>query len=1433
MLHPRMDENLTFMLHCDDKQKLKERLVLLQREYNRTVQRLKRAERYDAVRKHVRGKIAEQNLHREEPEPGKLSEHIPGDTKKKGPSSVYQSGPEDQNKSPAVRFSLPHDGFGACDRLSDTPQAGSPTPAHGHGRRPTNRLRSRRSRLRWESRERAADSGVSDTENSEDGRDPNGNREWQRDSSLTFCPSIGTGLSEAVSRPAVDHSGEAGPHSPALGGTGTEMGFTQEKLPENVPTPTHRQENGSNSKVACDSLVHVMSEALLPDTSTVEMEPEAVVLNVSAVQMKPEEVLLDSSTAPTLEPVEQSGSSPQAAAPSPSEAEGACPEQNGAPEPEPQAPMEEGLGSSASPSTPAPDPLGSGYLSSCTLVEGLLFPVEYYVRTTRRMSAAQSSVDLGAVIQSQLTGGRRGRGRRRGRGGSATAARDSRGEPAASGSHMVSGSVSQATPESESSQTSRSSPAASGPEPPTVKPIRGGSRRGRRRGGRGWRRGRAVPMATPCSDGSRASEHLIAEADLPPDTDPHPETDEKKLYPIFCTKSQLSVSSSPQISQISFITESSQSKGKEYLRASRRSLTAGVKYDSLLLPSSPAPQRPPVFTLGGTRLSLHFLLSHLDAKDFHLPDDEFGILKQDKLRLFTDRDLEAFAPLHPRYATRQRATGTPSGNARARKRLSAVRRLPPTDGLRNAQTEGQPAELASQSSSGQTDLGSDRDTPESLTPSLTSIEVTHQEEKRRSCDTLPLRLENGAECVMKSLSPHGECAGSVETAAAVEVGEGNGKGQEGAGSILRSTPVDLGAPSPHVTNLSPAPVVPTQKSQVPVFPSWGSPAFPSLGVTPAFPLHPSSPSQNCTPTLSKSQGPLSQPTHLFTTPSAPRQGPAISCEPKKDTQLTSASPSSTPDSKAHYQSQNAPQAAVEELELSRGEDPADGDQCPAPPHLPDSTVFPLTDSLSSSLFCSSTVSALFHNPAVCPSEEGKGIHSSPVPQRVEGADAQSPLPGPPKTPCADSQQRGEGAQSDGTDTSTVTKVTPSVPLNDESDVLLTESGRPGCKDTHIVSVSPCVEEDDFDPLKTPAHEAYWSSARPSTPGQTSQPSPSNGLENEDKDLDCYFTDSAWSRGALSQPQSGDGSPGRGCAEGQVSTPPLSPPAVQEDRPACGLKLTHTLKAPPNRSLVDLCSVFGAAGWCIAAAEEWAHPVIALLSVPDAPSLVCVTLGKLEIREARVLSCVSAGGPLSQVVLCSGEVQAVLGVSGGRVACCVNAAYTQTVSVLTLTEEGRLKDSVSLVWPGLCVQALAAVDGQTDALIGSTDSGHIVIWNMKTGHLLQKIPVGEGLSGTVCLRGYSESGVLFVLLQHQFLHNLNQEEAVPFSLIATNPVTARSVVVHQLAQPSQCVGRDGDGMARLFRGPEEGCLIARWGRPNSLLTGHLNGDVSLYQYTLPG
>lgn len=61
------------------------------------------------------------------------------------------------------------------------------------------------------------------------------------------------------------------------------------------------------------------------------------------------------------------------------------------------------------------DTKGVGLLDSCTLVEGLLFPAEYYVRTTRRMACSHSQPDLQAVILSQLNMGRHRRSRGNGR----------------------------------------------------------------------------------------------------------------------------------------------------------------------------------------------------------------------------------------------------------------------------------------------------------------------------------------------------------------------------------------------------------------------------------------------------------------------------------------------------------------------------------------------------------------------------------------------------------------------------------------------------------------------------------------------------------------------------------------------------------------------------------------------------------------------------------------------------------------------------------------------------------------------------------------------------------------------------------------------------------------------------------------------------------
>lgn len=60
-----------------------------------------------------------------------------------------------------------------------------------------------------------------------------------------------------------------------------------------------------------------------------------------------------------------------------------------------------GLSENLSPAAVSP-PSTESQIHSCTMLEGLLFPAEYYVRTTRRMSDCQRKIALEAVIQSHL-----------------------------------------------------------------------------------------------------------------------------------------------------------------------------------------------------------------------------------------------------------------------------------------------------------------------------------------------------------------------------------------------------------------------------------------------------------------------------------------------------------------------------------------------------------------------------------------------------------------------------------------------------------------------------------------------------------------------------------------------------------------------------------------------------------------------------------------------------------------------------------------------------------------------------------------------------------------------------------------------------------------------------------------------------------------------
>ncbi|XP_067115061.1 partner and localizer of BRCA2 [Osmerus mordax] len=380
------------------------------------------------------------------------------------------------------------------------------------------------------------------------------------------------------------------------------------------------------------------------------------------------------------------------------------------------------------------------------------------------------------------------------------------------------------------------------------------------------------------------------------------------------------------------------------------------------------------------------------------------------------------------------------------------------------------------------------------------------------------------------------------------------------------------------------------------------------------------------------------------------------------------------------------------------------------------------------------------------------------------------------------------------------------------------------------------------------------------------------------------------------------------------TPPPAPDSlgggeeeeIEEERmEGFVLRRTHTLKAPAGDSVVDACCVYWlTAEVCVAIAGErsvcvwrtntpptrlhtwhFTEPVISVFPVLDVAGLLCVTLGELEVRETRVLSC-----GLSQVLLSEEAGQVVVGVSRG---CVVSSSHSAAplIQVFSLLQDGRVQSTQPLVSPGACVRALAAVEGQEDALIGSTDDGHLVLWNMRTGQLLQRMLLQHSLTQTVCLRGYSTRGVLFVLLQHPSHSSLEEERGEReeerrererrereddrkterrgelFSLLATNPVTGGSAVVSGLELPGACSGRllevDVLGSRVLYvtqrsggalgggcvcvwelgalRGGdtvllgegEGGYLLALWGGENTLLMSHPNGDLSIYHYTPRG
>ncbi|XP_036950985.1 partner and localizer of BRCA2 isoform X3 [Acanthopagrus latus] len=1334
------EEQLRTTLYCDDKEKLRKKLVLLQREYLRTAERLQRAERTEAVRRHVRSRITQQN-HQDQrdrevtPEPCQIPPPLKLDTQNKITSDVPQhQGPtgadyEMSRTSPVIRFLLPSDA--AC------PQ--TPDPCHdeakSHRPSPALRLRSRRSRLRWEKR---AAEGSRSTDNSEEGLEQSERTETSRAEGSE--EKVNTEGREVVNESEELFSG-ADSESPSLllthwntcGPTetgnmeGKERQGGQEEKTESRAEGKKESER-SNLLPTCGSpAIHTEGR---DGSQNKRKETEGGDKGETRRGDRIGQFCEDSSNQDTVQ----------------NAAEGIESEKSHDKSVEIKEEKREVVGGEH-------DVKGVGLLDSCTLVEGLLFPAEYYVRTTRRMTSSQSQPDMQAVILSQLSSGRprrrsRGRGRGLNRHTHNYELSDERSEAdfslltAASPSvgRRIESQVADTPAELNSPSSSEISDQISACQidmdtsfSPTVTTARPG--RGRKRRGRG--RGRPqTPRCAPQPDFGQTSDDPLPTSSpvssfpslegadgpktciTPQEAVPVPDDSQPASIHSTATqpssggnRAQCSSASGHQVYPI-FLKSSGRTNRSSHMSRCTES------WRSLLLPSSPPAQTSllPLPSLSSS-LMINNLMNFDIPQDFHLPDDQFASLKLHKLRqVAVESGVEHFT--------------SPSFNTRRSIRRSEI-----------CHSSGDPV------------------MPLPLQLSLTpTIPHSNNPSEAKHTSTQSIDLQN----LSREHKLTGKLTSQTDTVSAESV------------SVVQdcvANCVDQYKESDTVKDdvISKSDELKIKESSVTS--SEKQPDCPGL----VLPLE----DQGSTKHQKEDKAIIK--TLCF-------EEPFNTCT-SVQTCNGSEAPGGSP-----VQHLNA-KCPDEELKES-----SKSNTSPARVH-----ENPPLHSIHSQLLLSPPVAS---TPFITPHLRSSALLSSPT------------LPSLGFTPhCA----------------ALPLTSSPSAPA-----ITLPPPHSPSIQALSPPALSPCPSFTSLPPSQPPT-------------------SPAGQIQASSEQSE---------RVEVVEPDTSVHSQGSGRQMGLTIEE-----TVEEHTMTC----THTLKAPAGGCLVDACCLLGSSGGlCVAAAGKWAvclwsqtsaskwslihtwafsEPVINVFPVPDAAGLICVTLGQLEIREVRMLSCSS----LLQVLLCDGLVQAVAGVSRSRVVTSSHSASGSTLQVLTLSDSGSTQSCQPLVSPGVCVGALAPVDGLSDALIGTDEGGCLFVWNLKTGQLLQRISLGDGLSHTACLRGFSSCGVLFVLLQHQLLSPEEEEKeeeskkSALLSLIAVNPLSGKSVLATHLYAPKAWSGRlcEADvnrgsvvglsqsgcvcvwelgrrGASRMVWAPEsEGWQMARWGAGGTLLTGHHNGDVTLH------
>ncbi|GAA6081013.1 partner and localizer of BRCA2 isoform X1 [Tachysurus ichikawai] len=1122
-------------LTSQDKEELKRRLELLQKEYDRTAQRLQRAERREAVRKHVQNRISEQ----------KRLLHINTSVilEQSSSSSLEQlsncSVPSDTTK---VRFHLP-----AVSPFSTQTCKRSPSRSH--------RLRSKRSLLRLQIRERE-----SDTEEHQEKTREGTEEMWQEEQ--------------------------------------REMESEHEWIPEEKDMTRGQTEEERSQKQERSEQTEMLKDALEKDVKNLTPENQQLVTESFSDNQSPLTKLLTHNP-----PADQSAlrNSPSTSS-------------------DHSIPSNETSSQSCSDYNAEKSAESSDFLTSCTLIEGLPFPVEYYVRTTRRMASAHSSVDLNAVIQSQLSNGR---GRRR-----------------ASRGRVPSQTLSE-------------------------KPEKSGSRRRGQRGRRGCTRDRESDLSGQ-SESLVISQSSLPQEDLEPTRSPKPNSDPAK-------ESQLHLNCSSQ------------------LLTSLTSLTQALRTKDFQ--------------------NLSGLLTIFDVQDFHLPDDEFGQLKLERLC----SSCPNFNSLT--YDTRFRKNGStnnPEGGQVENKSV-VLDSLPHGASLESRL----PLMFTAQSH--------------------VEVENTNQSVSEITSQTLD-KMQEPVGLLHRSVTNQTETQQNREAETHME-------------QITSNDPLTLSASRSLMLNLSMSLTSLTQSDH--------NTSLISLGVTPnLFTVSPSS-----------------QLTHFISMPLPPDQD-------------------------------DAPKQSEEKQNYGTCEN---------------------VNKEASNLLISPQVQIQGCEHTYSKSSDGSKMEVE-TPEPVINSEVE--IQG-----CGISDVKGEmevkiRPQERNAESPKLTKVLICSETESQPHIVFTHS-----------------QNEDTDELRSISDLEFHS---------TSRTSPCRDIGNVLNDETSAL-------------------PGVAANQREDNEVTLSLDLVETSQTSSGsLRKTHTLKALDGGCVLDVCLVrWSSSDWLVCVAGEWSvcvwkqndgdqqwrrlytwtftQSVISLQGIPDSSALLCVCLGRLEITDTRILSCQFTDSEFSQAELYKGALQAVLAVSDRRVTCCSAKGAHQNVQVFTLSQDGRIAETLSLVPTYEPIQTLVMVERETDALIGWTEHKSFLIWNMKSGQLLQTVRLTESVSTATCLRGYSYRGVLCVILQQASACH-EETGCTLFTLIAINPLTGKYFSLSSISSPSSPSERliDADvcesalvgvfqsgltiwnltgGVACVYANESvEWCRLARWAGPNTLLTGYLNGDVHIYQFS---